>query len=245
MGAEQRGWVAHNRHLFNCICRRNSMNVQKPKVKPFAISKKLIFEAYEKVKANKGAAGVDKQSIAAFEENLKDNLYLLWNRMSSGCYFPPPVKAVEVPKKGQGTRTLGIPTVADRIGQTAVAMLLEKEVEPLFHPDSYGYRPQRSALDAVGMCRQRCWKNDWIVDLDIKAFFDSVPHDQLLDMVSRHTDQRWVMLYIERWLKAPMQRASGTITARDRGTPQGSAVSPVLANIFMHYAFDTWMAERF
>lgn len=221
------------------------MNVQKPTVKPFAISKKLIFEAFEKVKANKGAAGIDEQSIANFEVDLKDNLYKIWNRLSSGTYFPPPVKAVQIPKKGSGTRTLGIPTVADRVAQTAAARILEKEVEPLFHADSYSYRPKRSALDAIGICRQRCWKYDWVIDFDITAFFDTVPHDQLLEMVSRHTDQRWVMLMVQRWLKAPLQQPDGTITNRDCGTPQGSAVSPVLVNIFMHYVFDTWMTEHF
>lgn len=213
--------------------------------KPFEISKWKVFEAYQKVKANHGAAGVDGESIAKFEEDLRGNLYKLWNRLSSGSYFPPPVRAVEIPKKAGGVRTLGVPTVADRVAQTVVGMYLEPEVEPLFHPDSYGYRPGRSALDAVATCRQRCWRNDWVIDLDIRAFFDSIDHDLLLNAVSKHTDQRWVMLYIERWLKAPLQREDGTLVSRDRGTPQGSAISPLLANIFLHYAFDRWMARRF
>lgn len=219
--------------------------MQKPTAKPFDIPKTLIYEAYKKVKANNGAGGVDEQSIEAFEVNRKDNLYKLWNRMSSGTYFPPPVKAVEIPKKTDGTRTLGIPTVADRIAQTAAKMVLEPEVEPMFHPDSYAYRPCKSALDAVATCRKRCWRLDWVVDIDIASFFDTVPHDHVLELVSRHTDLRWVLLYVERWLKAPLQLPDGTQQARDRGTPQGSAISPLLVNIFMHYVFDSWMDQEF
>jgi RNA-directed DNA polymerase len=214
-------------------------------VKSFEISKWKLMSAFGKVKANLGAAGVDGQSVAAFEENLQGNLYKLWNRLSSGSYFPPPVRAVEIPKKTGGVRILGVPTVADRVAQTMVAMYLEPEVEPLFHPDSYGYRPGRSALDAVATCRARCWKSDWVVDLDIKSFFDTIDHDLLLKAVAKHTDKRWVLLYIERWLKAPLQKRDGVLVSRDRGTPQGSAISPLLANIFLHYAFDRWMAGTF
>jgi len=217
----------------------------KPKEKSFVISKQVVWDAYEKVKANQGAAGVDGQSIAEFERNLKGNLYKLWNRLSSGSYFPPPVRAVEIPKKAGGVRVLGVPTVADRIAQTVVRAYLEPEVEPLFHPDSYGYRPRRSALDAVGACRERCWKNNWVIDLDIRAFFDSIPHPLLLKAVSKHTDLPWVLLYIKRWLEAPLQREDGTIVERDRGTPQGSAISPLLANLFLHYAFDQWLTREF
>jgi RNA-directed DNA polymerase len=219
--------------------------VSEPKLKekPFDISKWVVFDAYERVKANRGAAGVDEESIQAFEVNLKGNLYKLWNRMSSGCYFPPPVRAVEIPKKG-GVRTLGVPTVSDRIAQTVARMYLEPEVEPMFHPDSYGYRPGRSALDAVGKCRERCWRHDWVIDLDLRSFFDSIDHDLLLKAVSKHTTLRWVLLYIERWLKAPLEREDGTIIERDRGTPQGSAISPLLANLFLHYGFDRWMAKH-
>ena len=217
----------------------------KPKEKPFVISKWVVVDAYEKVKANQGAAGVDEESIAEFERDLKGNLYKLWNRLSSGSYFPPPVRAVEIPKKAGGTRTLGVPTVADRVAQTVVRMYLEPEVEPLFHPDSYGYRPGRSALDAVGQCRKRCWKFDWVIDLDLRAFFDSIDHDLLLKAVSTHTDLPWVLLYVRRWLQAPLQREDGTIIARDRGTPQGSAISPLLANLFLHYAFDRFLAREF
>jgi RNA-directed DNA polymerase len=165
--------------------------------KPFAISKHAVWEAWQRVRANKGAAGIDEQSIAAFEQDVKNNLFKLWNRLSSGGYFPPPVKAVEIPKRGSsGVRVLGVPTVADRVAQTVVAMALEPSVEPMFHPDSYGYRPHRSALDAVGVCRERCWRSDWVVDLDIRAFFDSIDHGLLLRAVDRHVtgEQRWIVL---------------------------------------------------
>ncbi|HSE43871.1 MAG TPA: group II intron reverse transcriptase/maturase [Gemmatimonadales bacterium] len=221
------------------------MSEPKPVEKPFVISKKVVWDAYEKVKANQGAAGVDGESIAEFERDLKGNLYKLWNRLSSGSYFPPPVRAVEIPKKAGGVRTLGVPTVADRIAQTVVRSYLEPEVEPWFHPDSYGYRPGRSALDAVAACRQRCWRHDWVIDLDLRAFFDSIDHTLLLRAVSKHTDLRWVLLYVTRWLEAPLQREDGTIVQRDRGTPQGSAISPLLANLFLHYAFDRWMTREF
>jgi RNA-directed DNA polymerase len=216
----------------------------KSKEKPFNISKWLVWEAYQRVKANQGAPGVDGCSIEDFEADLKNNLYRVWNRMSSGSYFPPPVMAVEIPKPG-GVRILGVPTVADRIAQTVVAMVLEKRVEPLYHPNSYGYRPNRSALDAVGTCRERCWGNDWVLDLDIQKFFDSVDHDLIVKAVEANTDQPWVVLYVKRWLVAPMQHADGSLHERDRGTPQGSAVSPVLANLFLHYAFDMWMTRMF
>jgi len=218
--------------------------VSKPK--PYVISKEVVWEAYRKVKANKGAAGIDGESIAEFERDLKGNLYKLWNRMSSGSYFPPPVRMVEIPKPGgQGVRVLGVPTVADRIAQTVVKMYLEPKVEPIFHPDSYGYRPGRSALDAVATCRERCWRADWVIDLDIKAFFDTLDHELVMRAVWKHTDQAWILLYVQRWLKAPMQREDGSLVARDRGSPQGSAISPLLANLFMHYAFDSWMRREF
>jgi RNA-directed DNA polymerase len=214
--------------------------------KPFQISKWVVWEAFQRVKANKGAAGVDEQSIAEFEADRDRSLYKIWNRLSSGSYFPPPVKAVEIPKAGgKGVRVLGVPTVADRVAQTVVRLYLEPKVEPVFHPDSYGYRPGKSALDAVGACRQRCWRADWVVDLDIRAFFDTVPWDLVLKAVAHHTDQAWILLYVQRWLQAPLQRQDGTLVARDRGTPQGSAISPLLANLFMHYAFDAWMVREF
>ncbi len=212
----------------------------------FDISRQEVWEAYLKVRANKGAPGADGCSIEMFEADLKNNLYKIWNRMSSGCYFPPPVMAVEIPKPhGGGTRMLGVPTVADRIAQTVVAARLEKSVEPKFHDDSYGYRPRRSALDAVGRCRERCWEFDWVIDLDIQKFFDSVPWDLIVKAVEANTDQSWVVLYVKRWLAAPIQMPDGSLAERDRGTPQGSAVSPVLANLFLNYAFDIWMARKF
>lgn len=203
------------------------MNELKSPGKPFDISKREVWEAYRQVKANKGAPGVDGCSIEDFEADLKNNLYRVWNRISSGSYFPPPVKAVEIPKShGSGTRMLGIPTVADRIAQTVVARRLESKVEPIFHPDSYGYRPGRSALDAVAACRQRCWRKDWVIDLDVQKFFDSVPWGLVVKAVEAHTDQPWVVLYVRRWLAAPLQLPDGTLAERDRGTPQGSAVTP-------------------
>ncbi len=219
--------------------------MSEPKPKSFDISKRAVWEAYRRVKANKGGAGVDEQSMTEFEENLQGNLYRLWNRLSSGSYFPPPVRAVEIPKKDGSSRTLGVPTIADRIAQTVVRSYLEPSVEPVFHEDSYGYRPGRSAHQALRVCRERCWRQDWVLDLDLKSFFDSVPWDLVLKAVAHHTDQRWVLLYVERWLKAPLQKEDGSLVERDRGTPQGSAISPLLANVFLHYVFDAWMTRKF
>jgi RNA-directed DNA polymerase len=213
--------------------------------KPFMIPKQLVREAYRRVKANKGAAGVDRVSMEGFEEDLRGNLYKIWNRMSSGTYFPPPVKAVEIPKSHGGTRILGVPTVADRIAQTVVALRLEARTESIFHPDSYGYRPRKSAHDALARCRQRCWERNWVVDLDIEKFFDSLDHDLVIKAVEANTTGRWVLLYVRRWLKAPLQMPDGTRRERERGTPQGSAVSPVLANLFLHYAMDSWLEREF
>jgi RNA-directed DNA polymerase len=217
-----------------------------PEGKPFQIPKRLVWEAYRRVRAKKGAAGVDGQSIEDFEADLQGNLYKIWKRMSSGTYFPPPVRAVEIPKPhGGGTRMLGIPTVADRIAQTVVALQLEPHTEALFHEDSFGYRPGRSPQMAVARCRERCWKKDWILDLDVQKFFDSVDHDLMVKAVEANTDQKWVVLYVKRWLTAPIRMPDGRLVERGRGTPQGSAVSPVLANLFMHYAFDSWMRKKF
>jgi len=204
----------------------------------------VIGEAYLKVKANKGAAGVDGVSIEAFEKDLKNNLYKIWNRMSSGSYFPPPVRLVEIPKASGGTRPLGIPTVGDRVAQMVVKMHLEPLVEPHFHPDSYGYRPGKSALEAVATARQRCWRADWVVDLDIRGFFDNLDHDLIMKAVRQHAKAPWVLLYIERWLKAPVQRQDGSQEQRTKGSPQGAVVSPLVANLFMHYAFDDWMRRN-
>jgi group II intron reverse transcriptase/maturase len=239
MELERRGYIV--RLLFTRTT--SDGRILLDKVKPFSISKRLVWDAFTKVKANRGAAGVDDQSIEEFESDLKGNLYKLWNRMSSGSYIPSPVRRVEIPKSGGGKRPLGIPTVADRVAQMAAKMVLEPKLEPHFHPDSYGYRSNKSAIEAVGVTRQRCWKFDWVVDLDIRAFFDSMDHALLLRAVYKHTDCKWVRLYIERWLKAPAQLEDGTLIPRDRGTPQGGVISPLLANLFLHYGFDRWMRQ--
>jgi group II intron reverse transcriptase/maturase len=213
--------------------------------KPFSISKRDVWDAYKRVKANRGAAGVDGQSITDFDENLSKNLYKLWNRLASGSYFPPPVRRVEIPKGDGRTRALGIPTVADRIAQMVVTRFLQPVLEPHFHADSYGYRPGKSAKEALGVARQRCWRNDWVLDLDIKAFFDTIDHGLLMRAVRRHTTCTWALLYIERWLKAPTQWADGSLIERTEGTPQGGVVSPILANLYLHYAFDLWMVREF
>jgi len=214
------------------------------RAKPFDIPKREVWEAYKRVKANQGAAGVDGQTIVDFEVDLSNNLYKLWNRMSSGSYFPAPVRRVDIPKSDGKTRPLGIPTVVDRVAQMVVKRFLEPLVEPVFHKDSYGYRPGKSALDAVGVARQRCWRHVWVLDLDIKAFFDSIDWSLLMRAVRKHTDSPWVLMYIERWLKAPAQMADGSLIVRDRGTPQGGVISPILANLFLHYAFDMWMTRN-
>jgi group II intron reverse transcriptase/maturase len=211
--------------------------------KPFNIDKKKVYEAYKAVKSNDGAAGVDEQTIEQFEADLKSNLYKIWNRMSSGTYFPPPVRAVSIPKKSGGQRILGVPTVADRVAQMVVKQVIEPTLDPVFLADSYGYRPNKSALDAVGVTRERCWKYDWVLEFDIKGLFDNIDHELLLRAIRRHVTCKWVLLYIERWLKAPMVQEDGTTMERSRGTPQGGVVSPVLANVFLHYAFDLWMVR--
>jgi RNA-directed DNA polymerase len=215
------------------------------KAKPFSIGKQEVWEAFKKVRSKNGAAGVDGQSIEEFEKDLSNNLYKLWNRMSSGSYFPPPVRSVEIPKPDGGKRPLGIPTVADRIAQMVVKQRLESKAEPYFHPDSYGYRPGKSALDAVGKARERCWDRYWVIDLDIRKFFDTINHKLLMRAVRKHTNCRWVLLYIERWLKTPVELKDGTRIERNQGTPQGGVISPLLANLFLHYAFDKWMEEQF
>jgi len=214
------------------------------KARSWSIPKLYVWDAYKRVKANRGAAGVDDQTIEEFERDLANNLYKLWNRMSSGSYFPPPVKRVNIEKRGGGVRPLGIPTVSDRIAQAVVKGYLEPELEKHFHPDSYGYRPGKSALDAVGVARERCWRYAWVLDLDIKSYFDTISHELLLRAVRKHTDCPWVLLYVERWLKAPVQLEDGTLEPRERGTPQGSVISPLLSNLFLHYTFDRWMARN-
>lgn len=215
--------------------------------KSFDITKREVWEAYKRVKANRGAAGADGVTMAEFEQDLGKNLYRIWNRMASGSYFAPPVKRVDIPKgDGSGrTRPLGIPTIADRIAQMVVRRRLEPLLEPVFHANSYGYRPGRSAHDALRKARAQCWRHDWVLDIDIKGFFDNIDWNLLMKAVRKHTDCRWVLLYIERWLKAEVLMPDGTVATRNKGTPQGGVVSPVLANLFLHYAFDLWMGRNF
>lgn len=214
--------------------------------KPFFIEKRLVYEAYKAVKSNRGAAGVDGQTIEQFGQDLEGNLYKIWNRMSSGTYFPPPVLAVSIPKKGgpaAGERILGVPTVSDRCAQMVVKRLIEADLDAIFLADSYGYRPNKSALDAVAVTRERCWKYDWVLEFDIKGMFDHLPHDLLMRAVRKHVKCKWALLYIERWLKAPMQK-DGVIIERNCGVPQGGVVSPILSNLFLHFAFDLWMGRK-
>lgn len=215
------------------------------KAKAFDIPKQLVWEAYRRVKANAGAAGVDGETLRQFEADRKNQLYKIWNRLSSGSYFPPSVRLVEIEKAGGGIRPLGIPTVADRIAQAVVKQVLEPQVDPQFHVDSDGYRPGRSAHAALAKARRRCWMYDWVIDLDIKGFFDNLPHDLVERAVARHTTLPWVRLYIGRWLRAPMQRPDGTQVQRDKGTPQGGVISPLLANLFLHYAVDRWLQRQY
>jgi group II intron reverse transcriptase/maturase len=212
--------------------------------KSFDVAKREVWNAYKRVKANRGGAGIDGVTIAAFEENLSKNLYRIWNRMASGSYFPPPIKRVEIPKGDGRTRPLGIPTVADRIAQMVVQQRLEPVLEPIFHADSYGYRPGRSAHDALRVVRQRCWRQDWVLDIDIEGFFDNIDHELLMTAVHHHMGDHWVALYVKRWLTADVVLPDGQRQVRDRGTPQGGVISPLLANLFLHYAFDNWM-ERY
>ena len=215
------------------------------RAKPFSISKQQVWEAYKLVKTNQGAAGVDGQTIAEFERELSNNLYKLWNRMASGSYQAPAVKRVEIPKSNGGMRPLGIPTVSDRIAQMVVKQVVEPELEKHFHSDSYGYRPGKSAHEALGRARERCWRYDWVLDLDIKGFFDNIPHDLLMRALQHHVKEKWVLLYVERWLKAPVQMPDGSVEERSKGTPQGGVVSPLLANLFLHYTFDKWMERNY
>jgi RNA-directed DNA polymerase len=214
------------------------------KAKPFGITKREVWEAYKRVKANRGTAGVDEQTIEEFDGDLENNLYRLWNRMASGSYMPLPVRRVDI-SKGEGkTRPLGIPAVSDRIAQAVAKRYLEAILEPLFHDDSYGYRPGRSAHQALDVARRRCWRYDWVLDLDIKGFYDNIDHDLMMRAVRHHTQCPWVLLYVERWLKAAVCMPDGTLIRPEKGTPQGSVVSPVLANLFLHWAFDRWMVEK-
>ncbi|KGP62148.1 DNA polymerase [Legionella norrlandica] len=211
------------------------------KPKPFDIPKSLVWEAYKQVKANKGGSGVDHESLEDFDRKRNKNLYKIWNRLSSGSYFPPAVRGVEIPKKQGGIRLLGVPTVSDRIAQMAIKLIFEPSVEPHFLEDSYGYRPNKSALDAIGVTRKRCWKYDWLIEFDIKGLFDSIDHELLMKAVRHHTENKCILLYLERWIKAPLELPDGTIKNRDKGTPQGGVISPLLSNLYLHYVFDHWM----
>ena len=212
--------------------------------KPYEISKQMVYQAYKKVKTNKGSAGVDNETIEDFEQNLKKNLYRIWNRMSSGSYFPKPVKMVEIPKKSGGKRGLGIPTVSDRIAQMTAKLYLEPRLEKIFHKNSYGYRPNKSAIEAIGQARKNCWKYDYVIEFDIKGLFDNIDHELLMKAVKKHVTEKWLLLYIERWLKVPFENEQGEIISRESGTPQGGVISPLLANLFMHYTFDKWMEMK-
>jgi len=213
--------------------------------KSFQISKHQILYAYKCVKANKGAGGIDGINFEEYEKDLKNNLYKLWNRMSSGSYFPKPVKGVEIPKKNGKMRLLGIPTIEDRIAQMVVRLTFEPKVEPLFYENSFGYRPKRSAIDAVAITRERCWKMPWVIEYDIVGLFDNIDHEKMMKAVKFHTDEKWVILYIERFLKAPMLMKDGQLKERTFGTPQGGVISPVLANLFLHYTFDRWISRKY
>lgn len=211
------------------------------KLRPFDIPKVLVWEAYKQIKANKGGSGVDHESLTEFDKKLSKNLYKIWNRLSSGSYFPPAVRGVEIPKKQGGVRLLGVPTVSDRIAQMTIKLMFEPSVEPHFLEDSYGYRPKKSALEAIGVTRKRCWKYDWLIEFDIKGLFDNIDHELLMKAVRHHTENKCILLYVERWIKAPLELTDGTIRNRIKGTPQGGVISPLLSNLYLHYVFDEWM----
>jgi len=240
MDVERRGDITEG-EAFSQPLRREELEASP---KSFALPKGAVFEAWKRVKANRGAAGIDGESLAAFEQKLRGNLYRVWNRLGSGSYFPPPVKEVGIPKAGGGIRPLGIPTVGDRVAQTVAKMALEPQLEPHFDPDSYGYRPGKSAKGAVAVTRQRCWQYDWVVEFDIKGAFDNLDHALLMKAVRKHTDCRWMLLYVERWLQALTITEAGEVKARQRGTPQGGVLGPLLLNLFLHYALDRWLRRE-
>jgi RNA-directed DNA polymerase len=208
------------------------------------ISKLMVWMAYRKVKANGGSAGIDQVSLDAFSDDLSGNLYKLWNRLSSGSYFPPPVKQVKIPKKSGGQRSLGIPTVADRIAQQVVKTWLEPKLEPIFHEDSYGYRPGKSAHQALAKANYRCRYYDWVLDLDIAGFFDNIDHELMLNALQHYHAPDWVCMYVKRWLQADVVQADGQRLSTGKGTPQGGVISPLLANLYLHVGFDGWMRKH-
>ena len=218
--------------------------IMKEMTKSLPVSKRMVYNSYLKVCDKNGSAGIDKESIEMFNENLSGNLYKIWNRMTSGSYFPPPVRTVFIPKKQGGERPLGIPTVSDRIAQGVVKDYLEPAMEAVFHNSSFGYRPGKSAHDALRQCHENCVSKAWVLDVDIKGFFDNINHNIMLQLLQQHTQEKWVLMYVERWLKAGIEQKDGIITARIKGTPQGGVVSPLLANIYLHHAFDMWMDKE-
>jgi group II intron reverse transcriptase/maturase len=237
MALEQRGGIIRSDFTGQPQAGRNPDY----QAKPFEITKRQVFEAYKRVKADRGGAGVDHQSLRDFDKDLGGNLYKLWNRMASGSYHPPLVRRVEISKGNGAVRALGIPTVSDRIAQMVVKEAIEPDIDREFHPDSYGYRPGKSAHQALSKAKEHCWRQPWVLDMDIKAFFDTIEHDLLMRAVKKHVKLKWQLLYIERWLKVPVEHLDGRLEERERGTPQGGVISPLLANLFLHYAFDLWM----
>jgi group II intron reverse transcriptase/maturase len=214
--------------------------------KSIPITKRMIWESYKRVKRNKGAAGIDEETLVMYEERLQDNLYMLWNRMSSGSYFPPPVLEVEIPKDDGRKRKLGIPTVNDRVAQQVIKSYLEPRFEAEFSPQSYGYRPLKSAHQAVEQVRKNVRYCHWVIDMDISGFFDNMSHEHLQKAIDRHVQEKWAKMYITRWLQAPIEDRKGNKRTRDgKGTPQGGVISPLLANLFLHYTFDKWLEKTY
>ena len=207
------------------------------------VSKRMVWEAWKTVRSKGGGPGIDKQTLSAFEADQEKQLYKVWNRMASGSYRPPAVREVSIPKGDGKMRKLGIPTVGDRVAQTVVKQYLEARLEAIFHPDSYGYRSGRSAHMAIAAAQKRCWRCGWVIDLDIKGFFDELDHDLLNLALDRHVPEKWCRLYIDRWLNSPIEKADGNQEQRERGSPQGGVISPLLANLFLHYGFDSWMVK--
>ena len=240
MEIEQRGQPVRPRTGGQPVQGRNI----RVKAKPYNIPKQIVFEAFKRIKANQGSYGVDAQSLSDFESNLGNNLYKLWNRMSSGSYHPPPVRRVEIEKPDGGIRPLGIPTVTDRIAQMVVKLQIEPELERHFHPDSYGYRPGKSAHQALKTAKGRCSRRSWVLDMDIRGFFEEINHDLLMRAVRRHVKESWQLMYIQRWLTAPVQHGDGRLEEKCKGTPQGGVISPLLANLFLHYVFDVWVEKN-